>query len=78
MSSSSSGEKSVRVNIILSQELHIMLMRIADRQGVKVTEVIRHALSLERWFNDDVLDTDSVLARKSAKGEVFEVDIPYA
>ncbi len=41
-----------RVNVIFSAEAYASLCELAQQRDQNISDVIRHALKLERWFTD--------------------------
>lgn len=66
MDSENANER-VRVNVVFSKEINDMLESIARRKGKTKSEILRDAISLEKWFNDVLDEGGHVLVERDGK-----------
>ena len=57
----------VRINVVFSKEINDMLESIARRKGKTKSEILRDAISLEKWFNDVLDEGGHVLVERDGK-----------
>ncbi len=64
--------KVVKMSVNLSQEAIEALKSIAEERGVTVTEVLRHAIGLEKYV-DKVQKENGKILVETSKGQVREL-----
>ena len=52
---------SVRLSVNISDETEAALKELAGRKDVTVTEIVRRAVSIYKFVEDEVVETDSQL-----------------
>lgn len=56
-----------RFNIEFSEEAARALDELAEKQQTSKAEIIRKALSLEKWFNETTADGGKILVEKDGR-----------
>jgi hypothetical protein len=64
-----------RINAVVTEEVFEKLRELAGRKRVTMTEVLRQAISLEKWFEDTRNSGARVLVERD--GKTFEVAFPH-
>lgn len=62
-----SGRAIHRVNINFSADAYEELTAMAERQGKTISDVIRHAVALEVWFEKVVADGGKILVERDRR-----------
>jgi len=62
---------SKRVNVVFSEPIYQALEDLARSKGVTMAEVLRDAISLEKWFEDTRKEGSRVLVER--EGTVREI-----
>ena len=65
-------DKKCRINAVVSNDVFDDLQAIAKSRCVSMTEVIRRAISLEKWFHEAMNDGARVMIERN--GELYEVE----
>lgn len=65
-------EKVIKMSVNLPEEAIDVLRNLASERGVTVTEVLRHAIGLEKYFDQVQKDQGKILVEKS-DGEIREL-----
>ena len=73
--SDTSQQKNRRINAYVPNEVYEQLALIAKRRGVTMTEVLRHALGLEKWFFDTHEEGGKICVERNDK--LYEVVFPW-
>ena len=60
-----------RVNVVFTDQAYGTLDELAKKEGKTISEVIRGAIALEKWFNDTRDEGGRVLVER--KGDVREI-----
>jgi hypothetical protein len=63
-----------RVNVDFSEETYQVLLNIAERRGATLSEVLRGAVGLEKWYEDTKREGARVLVERA--GTIREVVRP--
>jgi len=56
-----------RINALVSEEVYGVLVGIAARKGTTITEVLRQAIGLEKWFFEAQLSGARILIERDGK-----------
>jgi len=64
-----------RVPIDFTEEAYDRLEEIARRKGTSVGDVIRDALRLESWYQDQRSQGNQVLVKDKRNGRMYEVNL---
>jgi hypothetical protein len=70
---SSKAEKSAarRLNVVFSESAYNTLRDLAAESGKTISDVVRDAIALQKWFNDTRRDGGHILVEK--RGRVREI-----
>lgn len=71
----SDKKKTHRINALLSSEVFDDLQRIAAEKNVTLTQIIKHAISLEKWFFEAQKSGSRLVVERD--DDLFEVVIHY-
>jgi hypothetical protein len=71
LGSRSSTSASRRLNVVFSEAAYDALKELADQSGKTISDVVRDAIALQRWFNDVRKGGDRVLVEE--RGRVREI-----
>jgi hypothetical protein len=64
-----------RINVVIPEDLYQDLKEIAKKKGT-MTSVFKHALCLEKWFNE-VIEDDGVVCSKKGN-HITIIDFPWS
>ena len=67
------GTVSKRININLSDKAFEELQELSGRKGKNMSEILRDALALEKWFQDTQDDGDNILVENTDTGTARHV-----
>lgn len=56
-----------RVNVNFSEDAYTQLTELAQRRGKTVSDLLREAIALERWFDETTRDGNRVLVERDGK-----------
>lgn len=65
----------VRLNININEDTRDALRDLAARRQINVTEVVRRAISVYKFVEDEVVDGDSVLVLRDGNGRYRELKV---
>lgn len=68
----SKKSKVVKMSVNLSEDVLNLLKSMAEERGTTVTEVLRHAIGVEKYV-DDVKKENGKILVETSKGQVREV-----
>ncbi len=69
------GKATHRVNVYFSDEAYEALNEIAHRKGKSISDVLRDALALEKWYEDTKQEGARVLVERE-DGQLREIVRP--
>lgn len=67
--------KSRQINVVLPAPLYEQLEAISDKNGISVSQLVRHALSLEVWWNE-VQEKKGTVLVEHENGRSSEIYFP--
>lgn len=65
----------VRLNVNINEDVRDALQDLATRRGATVTEIVRRAVSVYKFVEDEIVDGGSELVIKDADGSYRELKV---
>lgn len=65
--------ETVKLSVNLSREVVNALQEIAEKKGVSMTEVVRQAISHEKYITDAISEDKKVLIEDTKSGKIREL-----